>query len=76
MISAGFTLLHIFVNHVPRIEINVEWIEDEQPAAEETSDTETGEDEDDEAEGEENEDDDSDNDPDVSVVVGIVCSRN
>jgi hypothetical protein len=24
VISAGFTLLHIFVNYVPRIEINVE----------------------------------------------------
>jgi hypothetical protein len=24
VISAGFALLHIFVNHVPRIEINVE----------------------------------------------------
>lgn len=75
VISAGFTLLHIFVNYVPRIEINVEWIEDEQPAEEEeeVSDTATTTDSVDQEEEEEEEE--PDNQPDVSVVVGIVSSR-
>lgn len=70
VISAGFTLLHIFVNYVPRIEINVEPAEEEE---EEVSDTATTTDSVDQEEEEEEEE--PDNQPDVSVVVGIVSSR-
>jgi len=68
-ISAGFVLCHIFSNYVPRVEINVEVIEDDHPEEEQ---------EDEEEEYVEETEDDSDydeSDGDVAVVVEFVEER-